>query len=394
MRRISAHYIFPIAAPPLRNAVITLDDSGMVLNVSGQHRHVQESGGVEFYNGIIAPAFVNAHCHLELSYMRGMVRRGCGMQGFIPRVGHIRSQPMPPARIAYAIKYANALMYQSGVAAVMDVSNDDSSFEVKTTSRIVYRTFIEKYGLLPSQNAMHLADAQLLLRKAHAMELRATISPHAPYSVAPDFMRQLVMAAMPSSMLCIHHMETPSEQDMFEFGTGALAELFKTMGLSLPPANGMHSLAYMAQFVPPSMRLILVHNTYMTQAHYDYAAKRWQDVWYVLCPHSNLYIENALPPVEMLHRCGARITLGTDSFASHPSLMLIDDILLLQRYFPSIPLNEILTWATLNGAQAMRMSDILGSIEVGKRPGLVWIEGMEYVPTLRLLPTAKAQRVL
>jgi cytosine/adenosine deaminase-related metal-dependent hydrolase len=394
MRRLTAHYVFPIAAPPLRNAVITIDNSGRIMHVSGSNRHIEEGEGIEFYNGIIAPAFVNAHCHLELSYMRRQIPQGCGMAKFIRHVGNLRHHKPSSQKIAYAVKYANSLLYQSGVAAVMDISNDDASFQIKTQSRITYHTFIEKFGLLPSLFNTTMQEAHELLQMAHKLGLSASITPHAAYSVSKKLMRELAAAAIPSGIVSIHHQETSAEQDMFEMGSGSLARLFRMTGLSLPPKNGMHSLRYLAQYIPRNIRLVLVHNTYMTEAHYQYAAAHWNDVWYVLCPQSNLYIENALPPIGMLRRRGARLALGTDSFASHPTLMPMDDILLIQKYHPDIPLNEILTWATLNGARAMNLDASLGSIEVGKRPGLVWIEGVEYMPTLRLKENAKMQRLV
>jgi cytosine/adenosine deaminase-related metal-dependent hydrolase len=132
----------------------------------------------------------------------------------------------------------------------------------------------------------------------------------------------------------------------------------------------------------------------MTENHYDFAASHWNDISYVLCPLSNMFIASALPPVEMLRRKNAHIALGTDSFASHPSLMMMDDLILLQNYFPDIPLEEILQWATLNGAQSLGVADKLGSIEPGKQPGLVWIEGATYLPYVQLTAEAKAQRLV
>jgi cytosine/adenosine deaminase-related metal-dependent hydrolase len=394
MRRITAHYIFPICGEPLRNAVISIDNDGKILAISKAHRQVQQGEGIEFYNGIIAPAFVNAHCHLELSHLRRKIPQGCGMPQFIQHIGHQRRQPTSPTNIAYAIHYADSLLYQSGVSAVMDISNGSSSFKTKQNSRIAYHTFIEKFGLLPSHNTKCMEQAHWLLEQAQQSGMSASITPHAAYSVSEDLMHGLMSAALPSGIVSIHHQETRAEQDMFENGGGSLARLFRLMGLSCPQPNGMHSLRYISSYCPRSMRMIFVHNTYMSAEHYDYAQWRWNDVWYVLCPQSNLYIENAMPPISMLRQKGARLALGTDSFASHPTLMLMDDILLIQKYYPEIPLNEILTWATLGGAQAMRLDTMLGSIEAGKRPGLVWIEGIEYMPILRLQENAKAQRIL
>jgi cytosine/adenosine deaminase-related metal-dependent hydrolase len=389
--RLSAHYVFPISRPPLRNAVITLADDGTVTDVSDGCDQPQESEGVRFYNGILAPAFVNAHCHLELSYMQGKIERHTGLAGFVPQIAAQR-QAASPEQILSAARFADARLWRSGTAAVADIANSDSCFDVKRTSKIFYHTFIEKFGLLPEQKDKALQQAQRLQRTAYEMNLSASVTPHAPYSVLPELLQALVALAQQQGVMSIHSQESADEQRLFEHGDGALASLFSAMGLTLPPANGQHSLRYLAQYIPRDIRLLLVHNLYTTDEHYDFAAAWWDKIFWVLCPVSNLFIINELPPVEMLRRKGATIALGTDSGASHPSLLLIDDLKTLHRHFPHIPLHELLTWATLGGARALQIDDTLGTIECGKKPGIVWIQGVD-LQTLRLTEGATAERI-
>jgi cytosine/adenosine deaminase-related metal-dependent hydrolase len=326
--------------------------------------------------------------------MRGKIENGIGLMNFIRAVGEIRRANVDETKIRYAARYADLLMYQSGVSACMDVSNDSISFNAKEQSKINYHTLVEKYGLLKEQNNASLRDAQWLQQTANTMGLTASITPHAPYSTEENFLATLVSEAAQSGVLSIHHQEMIAEQEWFEDGKGALHTQFAMMGLPLPKPNGAHSLKYLAKHIPRHLRLLLVHNTYMTSEMYDYASEHWDNPHYVLCPCSNMYIERALPPIEMLRSKGAQIALGTDSFASHPSLMMMDDLILLQQYFPDIPLDEIISWATLGGARAMGYDDRLGSIEVGKRPGLVWIENVNLLPTITLTPDSKAQRLV
>ncbi|GHT14638.1 metal-dependent hydrolase [Bacteroidia bacterium] len=421
MRKISAHYIFPIAQAPLRNAVITLADDGTITDISTDQPNVQEMEGVEFYNGIVAPAFVNAHCHLELSYMRGKIEQGIGVSEFVQNVAYQRRQARAK-RVVHAAEFADALLYESGIAAVGDIANDDSCFEVKKNSSVFYHTFIEKFGLLPRGEAdvgvggAHIgaggahvgapvrglpreggahvgAPLQGLVRVAEGFNIRASVTPHAPYSVSPQVLQDLMSLVNPQDMVSIHHLESFAEQQLFETGWGALASLFLAMGLTLPPANGEHSLRYLSQYIARDVQLLLVHNLYITQRHYDFAASHWDNLFWVLCPCSNWYIERALPPVEMLRKNGAVIALGTDSWASHPSLLLQDDLIVLHHKFPHIPLHELLTWATLNGAKALKINHLYGSLEPGKAPGLVWIQGAD-LSSLRLTTATTVRRLL
>ncbi|RYZ46146.1 MAG: hypothetical protein EOO14_24930 [Chitinophagaceae bacterium] len=93
--------------------------------------------------------------------------------------------------------------------------------------------------------------------------------------------------------------------------------------------------------------------------------------FFCLCVNANQYIEASLPPVEMLRQQGCNLVLGSDSLASNWSLNILDEIQTIRQSFPGIPLEEILTWATSNGAKALGMESLLGSFEKGKRPGVV-----------------------
>ena len=95
-------------------------------------------------------------------------------------------------------------------------------------------------------------------------------------------------------------------------------------------------------------------------------------VAWALCPRSNIYISGLRPPVELLRRRGERICIGTDSLASNDSLSILEEL----KALPEVPLPEVLEWATLNGAQALGMETEAGSVEAGKRCGLVLIENI------------------
>ena len=86
---------------------------------------------------------------------------------------------------------------------------------------------------------------------------------------------------------------------------------------------------------------------------------------------SNLFIHNTLPPIELMRRLGLKILVGTDSLSSNDDLDMVKEMYCLQSNFPEVSLGEIIRWSTLNGAEFLGRERELGSIEVGKRPGLV-----------------------
>ena len=113
----------------------------------------------------------------------------------------------------------------------------------------------------------------------------------------------------------------------------------------------------------------------------------------VLCPNSNLFIEDRLPNVELLRFHGLNICLGTDSLSSNHSLSVLDEMITLHQYFPNIPFGELVQWATGNGAKALRMEKQIGTIEPGKQPGLNLITGMD-LQQLKLLPGSHVKRLI
>jgi cytosine/adenosine deaminase-related metal-dependent hydrolase len=138
-----------------------------------------------------------------------------------------------------------------------------------------------------------------------------------------------------------------------------------------------------------------VHNTFTTEADVLYgtqlAAQNSQLLFWCLCINANLYIENAVPPVEMLLKNNCNIVLGTDSLASNWSLNILDEMKNIQKHFPNMSTSQILKWATINGAQALQMDNMLGSFEKGKRPGVIMIDQIE---NEKISPSSTSKRLV
>jgi cytosine/adenosine deaminase-related metal-dependent hydrolase len=98
-----------------------------------------------------------------------------------------------------------------------------------------------------------------------------------------------------------------------------------------------------------------------------------------------------MPPIELLRSEKANIVIGTDSYASNWSLSVLDELKIIQQHHPQIPLDEMLGWATINGARALQMEKHLGSFEQGKKPGVVLIKGID---ALNSLKNASSHKIL
>jgi cytosine/adenosine deaminase-related metal-dependent hydrolase len=104
--------------------------------------------------------------------------------------------------------------------------------------------------------------------------------------------------------------------------------------------------------------------------------KEMPNSFWCICANANQYIEQTMPPIELLRSQKVNIVMGTDSYASNWSLNMLDEIKTIQKHLPQIALEELLGWSTINGAKALQMDKGLGSFEKGKKPGIVLIEGL------------------
>ncbi len=357
-RRLATNYCL-YNGELLRNGVVEVDSSGKILSVSSVES-LDSLPYTEFFSGIMMPAMVNAHCHLELSYLRGAITEQCGFASFAQQMAAVRKS-FTASDVERAIARADIELYNGGVGAVGDISNSSDSFEVKRRSRVHYHTFVEHFGLGRS-TCEHLES---LL----AME-NSSLTPHSTYSVLEVPMRYI--AEQGEAPLSIHFMETESEMELFQ-GCGAMHDWYESMGFECDFLHYESPAERLVRCVPPSRSVILVHNTAVREEDIDLIMNHFTaPVYWVVCPRSNRYISGAEPPVEMLARKGLNICIGTDSLASNHSLSMVEELAAM----PSVPLATRLDWATRVGALALGLED-MGEIEVGRRPGLVVMSGVD-----------------
>lgn len=372
-RRIASNYLFTgreVIARPL----VTSAPDGRIVSIE-QYDQADRLPGVEFYAGLLAPGMVNAHCHLELSYLRGAIPEGGGFTAFARAMGEVRNRFEPAQREA-AIDAADARMWADGIQAVGDISNGEESFPVKARSRLLYRTFAEVFGL-----KRYSAKAQLPLLD----NPWTSLTPHAVYSVQDTLFRSL--CAEGEAPLSIHFMESPVESELFR-QRGELWEWYAQAGLTCDFLHYGSPARRIVESIPSDRSVILVHDCCVTQQDIDLIMEHFTTpVWWCLCPRSNHYISRLCPPVELLRRNGLRICLGTDSLASNSSLSLLEEI----RQLPEVPLLESLKWATRNGAEALALEEV-GEVAVGKRPGLILFSGLDY-RTMSLTRDSRLTRI-
>ncbi len=360
----------------LRRPLVTLDDGGRILDVRTCDDPDREPF-TEFHAGLLTPGFVNAHCHLELSALRGRIPEGCGFAGFARAMGEVRGLADEEERRA-AIAAADAEMTRGGIVAVGDIANGEAAFDVKSAGRIAYRTFAEFFGL----RTMAADSLRPLLRHP-----RTSLTPHSVYSVQDAPFRAL--CAEGTAPLSIHFMESPAEAELFA-GRGPLHEWYARAGFACDFLHYGSPAERLVRSIPAERPLILVHACCVGEEEVRRILAHFTaPVYWCLCPRSNRYISRLAPPVALLRSLGARICLGTDSLASNRSLSLLDEL----RALGGVPLRESLRWATLGGAEALGLDDALGTVAPGKRPGLNLLTGLDF-ERMALTPDTRVKPLL
>ena len=337
---------------------------------------IEDAGDdIQSFEGVITPGFVNAHCHLELSHMKNMIPANTGLQEFVKQIVSLRQ--VEPAVIQEAIVAAENEMIANGIVAVGDISNTLDTLTQKAKHNLAYYTFVELYDLDPTRAADKL-NAGIENQKAFEQNcVRASLVPHAPYSVTNDLWK-LLSDHFGAHTISMHNQETSDENDFFKSKTGSFLGMYERTKVSLDffKATGLSSLQSVLPILKNANTSILVHNSFTSANDINAVKKQMPNTFWCLCPNANQYIEQTMPPIELLRSSGVNIIVGTDSYASNWSLNILDELKTIQKHNPQIPLEEMLGWATINGARALQMDKHLGSFETGKKPGVVVIENV------------------
>jgi aminodeoxyfutalosine deaminase len=390
-RKFKADYLFLGDGMASPDSVLIITSEGIVQAVIPE----SEAGNdAEVYAGVLSPGFVNCHCHLELSHMKGAIPEGTGLVDFLSTVirqrgaaGNGSSQGTGAVdaagdRITEAIAAGEQEMLDNGIVAVGDICNTADTVAQKALGRLYYHNFIETMGFIEQGAAVRLAYSLAVFNafaEAYQLPIESnSIVPHAPYSVSGALFR--LIAGFPGNqLLTIHNQESEAENEWLLSGQGDFLRLYQLLGLDVSffKGTGKRSLESFLPYFYRNQSLILVHNVATGVEDMRAARAGAANLYFCLCPNANLYISGQLPDVEMLHRQGCRIVIGTDSLASNHQLSILEELKTLQRAFPGLSTPTLLQWATAGGAEALQVKGVLGTFEAGKQPGVVLIEGGE-----------------
>ncbi len=345
-------------------------DRGRIAALS---RRPPSDGAPEIDLGEVAvlPGLVNAHTHLELSYLRDEVPPASQFVSWIRGVIAARRKRPDPAspEILESIDRGIEEALACGTAVVGDISNTLATFGPLARSPLAGVVFYELIRFSAQDARGFVEEAAAALEALPPTErVRATLAAHAPYSVAPLVFRAIREAVDrdPFSACSVHLSESAEEVEFIRSGGGPWRTMLEELGSWDPqwvPPGGTP-----VQFLDDSGfldgRLLAVHGVQMDAADLQRLASRGTTL--VTCPRSNGHTGAGAPPLEEFYESGVRVAVGTDSLASAPDLNVFAELATMRALAPSVPAAALLDSATRQGSRALGFDPDFGTIEAGK----------------------------
>lgn len=380
MRKIAANFVVPVCYPPIKNGLIYTDNDGKIIEIKTVEQEKNLSN-IEFYNGVIVPGFVSTHCHLELSYLKNKIPQNCGHINFL---SHIKNLIATETVDFDKIFLADRLMYENGIVAVADISNTNTTISIKQKSKIYYHTFIEIYDVFDEKKYLQTTTKAIELKKYFN---NCSIVPHSTYLASNKIFDFIENNA--DKIFTIHYLESPFEKQMFENNDGQLYNyIFKINPQKINTQK--HTLTnYIIDKTTSFEKIILVHSLFIEDQDIAKLQESNKEIYFSICPKSNYYLYRQLPPIKLLQKYNCNITIGTDSLATNDTLNILEELKMLN----DIDFETKIKWATLNGAKALGIEKIFGSIEPNKKPGLNLITNFDF-RNFQITNQSKIQKII
>jgi cytosine/adenosine deaminase-related metal-dependent hydrolase len=365
-----AAWVIPVDRPPIRGGWVAVD-AGRIVAAGGPGDPAPLAGGpavVECGAVALMPGLVNAHTHLELSWLRGRVPPASSFTRWVLRLmfeRRARSHDPEPA-VRDAIVEAEA----AGTIALADIANTLVSAQPLAESGLSAVIFHELLGFAQRDAAACLAEARRRLAACPAAaRLAYRLAPHAPYSTSPELLRAVAEAASDAQppRTSVHVAESREEIELLGAGTGPWRAVLTTLGAWRPDWSppGTRPVAYLAGLGVLGPGSLAVHGVHLAESELAWLAEH--DVTLVTCPRSNVWVGAGAPPVDRFAASGVRVAVGTDSLASAPDLNLFAELQALRAMAPAVPARTLIGWATRGGAEALGLGGELGTLAPGRR---------------------------
>jgi cytosine/adenosine deaminase-related metal-dependent hydrolase len=367
--RYRARWVLPIAAPPIENGFVEVAN-GRVVAVGPRAAAIGPA--TDLGDAALMPGLVNAHTHLELSWMAGLLPPKDSMDEWIRGLMTLRrSGPSGgPDDVAKAALAAMVRMRESGTMLVGDISNTLITPGLLAASGLRGVVFHELIGFAGTDPDRVVREAEARIAEHRALPLELSVVAHAPYSVSPDLITAIARAPR-TAPLAIHLGESVEEIEFLATGQGPIRRMLEQLGVwdGTWPVPGCGPVEYIARLGYLQAGTLVVHGVHLSMS--ALVALKQAGAVLVSCPRSNLWVGTGSPPLARSYESGVPVVFGTDSLASVDTLSMFDELAEARRVARGVPAASLLDSATRQGARALGLGALFGSIEAGRRAALI-----------------------
>ena len=375
-----AAWIVPIVGPPVRHGWVATH-AGRLIAVGRDGEAapgpVASDAVIDLGEVAVLPALVNAHTHLELSWLRNRVPPA---RGFISWVSSMMRERMQASDqrdehvVRKAMGAALAEMKATGTAVVGDISNTLANLDLLGPSGLAGVVFHELIKFRATDPEEVVTDAERRIEMATVgADWRLALAPHAPYSVSPGVFAALRdrRRTADDTHTSVHVSESADEVEFIDRGSGGWQDLLKRLGAwdSEWRTPNCSPIEYLDRLGFWDDRTLAVHAVKASPEDLKLLASRGATI--VTCPRSNVHVGAGDPPVAAFYESGVNVAIGTDSLSSVKDLNLFSELAAMHRLAPGVEPSRLLRSATINGATALGFDRDFGSIAPGKRAALL-----------------------
>jgi cytosine/adenosine deaminase-related metal-dependent hydrolase len=372
---LTARYVLPVTDEPIDDGCVALDGERIVY--VGPTAGAPEGPRRDLGDVILMPGLVNAHCHLELTVMRGFLE-DLEFRRWILRLTSARRSVLTRDTMLDSARLGLVEGIAAGITTYADTCESGVVFDAMLERGVRGIMYQEVFGPDPAVADAQMADLRAKVDALRAREtalVRVGISPHAPYTVSDALFRAAAEYARSASLpMAIHIAESEAESRLIVEGAGSFADGLRGRGVSVAP-RGRSPIGLLAGLGVLEASPLLIHCIRADPA--DIAAVAAARGTVAHCPTSNAKLGHGIAPLLEWLDAGVDVGLGSDSVASNNRMDLLDEAraaVLFQRaraFSHDTPTShDALALATIGGAAALGLADRVGSLEVGKEADL------------------------
>lgn len=316
-------------------------------------------------NGVIFPALINAHTHLELCALKGRVASDKGFGFWVKDLIEKRAL-LDNNTLLEASETGLREILASGCGAAGEISSLGLTLEPIRKSGLNGVWFREFLGDRISET-QHLEN--------QPADSRASLAGHAPHTTSPEVLVAIKnQTRRQNKPFSIHVAESDEEISFLTTAKGPWNDFLVSRGIDaaswgLPVESAvrhLHAIGILDD------RTILVHVLHADQTDMNTIHESGAHV--CLCPRSNALLHHRLADLDRMTKTGINLCLGTDSLASVSSLSMLDEMAFASKNFPMAAPGQILRMATLGGASALGLDSRMGTLVPGKQARMAYLD--------------------